>query len=68
MKITANIPDHLIKDLKGLTQKRTLTEALITALSEWLASKELQQKHKELRENPLEFNFSAHDIREVNRK
>lgn len=69
MKITAIIPDKLIKRTNKLAGGANTTESLIIALREWVASKELSGIVKTLRKKPLQ--FAAIDIgsrvRAVNR-
>ena len=69
MKVTANLPDELVNDLRVLSKKKTLTEAMILALTEWVAASGLREKHRELRVKPLEFEgISSANLREVNRR
>lgn len=70
MKVTALIPDQLVKDLKELTDEGTLTNSLITAISEWTALERIKQLNEEIRNKPLEFKkgFTAEKIRNLNRR
>ena len=70
MKVTAIIPDRLVNDVKSLSQGRTITESLISALSEWTAQQHLKNLAEQIRERPLRFvpGFTAQKVRAVNRK
>ncbi len=69
MKVTALIPDDLVKEVKKLASGRNLTESLIIALREWLNIQKLRILRQKVRKNPLKFSpgFSAKSIRELNR-
>jgi len=60
MKITALVPDYLIKQVKKKAKGANLTESLITALKEWVASKELAKIAADVRKTPLR--FASEDI------
>jgi hypothetical protein len=70
MKVTALIPDDLVKDVKQYTGGRNITESLITALEEWLSVKKIQLLNEDIIKKPLEFSkdFSAFENREMNRR
>jgi hypothetical protein len=70
MKVTALIPDDLVKDVKHFTGGKNTTESLITALEEWLSLKKIQSLNEDIVKKPLEFykNFSASKNREINRR
>ena len=70
MKVTAIIPDELIKEVKKLTKGKNITESVTIALKEWLALKKVKELNQVIREEPLEFdvNFSAERARETNRR
>jgi hypothetical protein len=70
MKVTALIPDRLIKDIKVLSQGKNITEALIIALKEWASIKRIQALNKKISQTPLQFrqNFTAAKVRHLNRK
>ncbi len=69
MKVTALIPDQLIKDVKHLSQGKNITNALIIALDEWIAIKKIQALNKKISKKPLRFQqgYSATLIRKLNR-
>jgi hypothetical protein len=70
MKVTALIPDDLVKEVNGLAHGRSLTESLITALREWSSIQRLKSLSDQVRKTPLTFrkDFSAHKVRELNRR
>jgi hypothetical protein len=70
MKVTALIPDDLINEVKELSHGKNITESLIFALREWSRLQKLKNLKEKIKVNPLSFsdNFSAHNIREINRK
>ena len=69
MKITANIPNDLIQNVKKIAKVPTLTEAMILALSEWVALNGLKEKNQELRRSPLKLEgLDSNHLRELNRK
>lgn len=70
MKVTALIPDDLVKEVKHLAGGKNLTESLITALSEWISLKRIKTLNNEIESNPLEFSdaYKAGKVRSLNRK
>jgi len=70
MKVTALIPDDLIKNVKQLTGGKNITESLITALEEWISLKKIQSLNENIMKKPLEFSkdFSAITNREMNHR
>ena len=55
MKVTALIPDDIIKDVQEYTEGKNITDSLIKALSDWLYIKRIQKLNSELRKEPLQF-------------
>jgi len=70
MKVTALIPDELIKDIRQISGEKTLTDALLLALGEWTAIEKIKRLNKEIALHPLEFHegYSADSIRKLNRR
>ena len=70
MKVTAIIPDDVLKDVLVFSEGKNITDSLIKALTDWLYIKRIQKLNAELKKNPLEFKegFSAESIRETDRK
>ena len=70
MKVTAILPDRLVKDVNKLAGGETLTESLTIALQDWSDLQKVKELNEQIRERPLEFNtgFSAATVRKLNRK
>ena len=70
MKVTALIPDGLIEEVKDLSQGKTITDSVIIALQEWVATKRIVALNERIKKTPLVFEagFSAENVRKVNRK
>jgi hypothetical protein len=70
MKVTAIIPDDIIKDVQKFTEGKNITDSLITALNDWLYAKRLDMLNKELSKKPVCFieGFSAESIRKLNNR
>ena len=70
MKITAIIPDDIIKDVQKFTEGKNITDSLITALNDWLYAKRLEMLNQELSKKPVRFvdGFSAENIRKLNNR
>ena len=70
MKVTAILPDHLLKEVKKLTKGKNLTECLIIALEEWSNLRHIRDLNNKIEKTPLKFStdLNAQDIRELNRK
>ena len=69
MKVTALIPDDLVKEVKHLAGGKNLTESLILALNEWISLKKIKSLNNEIESNPLKFSngFTAKKVRSTNR-
>ncbi len=69
MKVTALLPDQLIQDVKNISQGKTITNALIIALNEWISIKKIQVLNKKISQKPLRFQkwYTAEFIRKLNR-
>lgn len=68
MKVTANLPDTLIQELREIEPGKNLTQALQIAIEAWVKRNRIRRVVHEVREQPLEFNTEAEDIREINRR
>ncbi len=70
MKVTALLPDNLIRDIKQYTGAKNITESLVVALNEWLALKKVKELNILIKNHPLHFSsdLSTSKIRELNRK
>ncbi len=69
MKVTAIIPEELIKEVHHYGRGKNLTQSLRIALLEWVALKKLRELNEEIRKNPIEFEdeFSAEKVRGLTR-
>ena len=70
MKVTANIPDKLVSEVKHFSNGKNITESLLIALTEWVNLKHVYELNEKVKYKPLEFKdkFSAAEMRELNRK
>ena len=70
MKITANIPDELIGELKSQHPGENLTDALKNAIVDSVRSYKLKKIIEHVSESPLQFqtDIDAELIRETNRR
>lgn len=70
MKVTALIPDTIIKEVKKYSNGKNITESLVIALEDWVALQKLKNLNSLILEAPLQFRngFSAQKIRKLNRK
>ena len=70
MQVTAIIPDEIISDVQKFTEGRNITDSLIKALNDWLYAKRIENLHKELSKNPVQFKegYSAESIRKRNNR
>ena len=69
MKVTAILPDALVSDVKNLARGKTITESLITALSDWSSQQHIKRLTEKVRKSPLRFitGYSAEKVRGLNR-
>ncbi|MCK4748289.1 MAG: hypothetical protein KAT15_14665 [Bacteroidales bacterium] len=70
MKVTAIIPDEIIKDVQKFTEGKNITDSLIKALNDWLYAKRVENLNEKLARNPVQFKegFSAEGIRKRNNR
>lgn len=68
MKVTAIIDDDMINEAIKFSNAKTITAALKTALEEYIHTQKIKEAIQDLKENgPLEFAYTAEEIRELNR-
>lgn len=69
MKVTALIPEPLIRDVRKLAPRDTLTDSLIHVLNEWTAWQKSLRIAEKVRKSPLNFTGEARSgkLRERNR-
>lgn len=68
MKVTAIIPDDLIADAMELSKAETITETLKVALVNYIRSQKVKQIGATIVSEPLEFKYSAQELRDLNRR
>jgi len=70
MKVTALLPDDIIRDVKEFTGGKNITDSLVKALRDWLYQKRIEKLNRQLSDNPVEFKegFSAEKIRRLNNR
>ncbi|MFC0262757.1 type II toxin-antitoxin system VapB family antitoxin [Fontibacter flavus] len=68
MKVTAIIPDDLINEAMALSQADTITETLKVALISYIRSQKIKQIGVTIVSEPLEFKYSAQELRDLNRR
>ena len=67
MKVTALIPDELVKEVQRLSNAKNITEGLLVALNSYVALKKLKAMGEAINKKPLKFRYTAQDIRDLNR-
>jgi hypothetical protein len=70
MKVTAIIPDSLIREVQQQSGGKNITESITIALKEWRNIKRLKTLNRTVEKNPLVLKSAKSylRIREVNRK
>lgn len=68
MKVTAIIPDDLIAEAMELSKAETITETLKIALHTYIRSQKIKALGGMILSEPLEFKYTAQELRELNRK
>ncbi|SDA71194.1 hypothetical protein SAMN03080617_01853 [Algoriphagus alkaliphilus] len=66
MKITALIPEEMIKEAMELSRAATITDALKTALAQYIAIEKIKRASESLVSEPLEFYYTAEQLRSKN--
>ena len=68
MKVTAIIPDELVKETQALSNAKNITEAMIIALNSYISLEKLKAMGEAINKNPLQFKYSVEEIRDLNRQ
>ena len=68
MKVTAILPDNLIKEVKDLANGKNITESLKIALGEWISLQKIKKLNRRIKQNPIKTDFDPIKIRELNRR
>lgn len=63
MKVTAIIPDELVKDVKRITRGTNITESIIIALQSFTAKQKLLEVMEKVRKEPLVFKKGSRPLR-----
>jgi len=66
MKVTAIISDDLVYCVKECTQSYTVTEAINTALKEWVSMRKIKELNNKITQKPIDIK-NGNKIREINR-
>lgn len=67
MKITAIIPDELVKETQTISNAKNITEAMIIALNTYISIQKLKAMGESINKSPLSFKHTAEELRELNR-
>ena len=67
MKVTAIIPDELVKETQTLSNAKNITEAMIIALNSYVSLEKLKAMGEKINQRPLQFKYTAQEIRDLNR-
>ena len=67
MKVTAIIPDELVKETQLLSNAKNITEAMIIALNSYVSLEKLKAMGEKIDNSPLQFKYTAQQIRDLNR-
>lgn len=70
MKVTAILPDEMIKDVQKYTGGKNITDSLTRALEDWLYTRRLISLKEELDLEPLQFrkDYSADSVRKLSNR
>lgn len=70
MKVTAIVPDELVKEVQQLAKGKNLTESIVKALTEWAALQKIRELNRRVEAHPFKFRpgFSAESERALNRR
>jgi hypothetical protein len=66
MKITAIVPDEMIREAMRYAEADTVTETLKIALTSYIANQKLKELGSYVMEEPLQFKYSAKTLRDKN--
>jgi hypothetical protein len=66
MKVTALIPDEMIREAMELSNTSTVTDALKTALTHYISIEKIKRASENMVTEPLEFYYTAAELRSKN--
>ena len=67
MKVTALIPDELVRETQSISKAKNITEAMIIALNTYISIQKLKAMGESINQHPLKFKHTAEEIRNINR-
>lgn len=68
MKVTAIIPDELVRETQILSNAKNITDAMIIALNNYVSLQKLKAMGEKINKSPLQFKHTAQEIRDINRQ
>ena len=68
MKVTAIIPDELVRESQILSNAKNITDAMIIALNNYVSLQKLKAMGEKINKSPLQFKHTAQEIRDINRQ
>jgi len=68
MKVTAIIPDELVSEAQILSNARNITDTMIIVLKNYISLQKMKAMGEAINEKPLQFSYTAGEIRDLNRK
>lgn len=66
MKVTALLPDEMIREAMEFSETSTVTDALKTALAHYISIEKIKRASASIVSEPLEFYYTADDLRSKN--
>jgi hypothetical protein len=66
MKVTALIPEEMIREVMELSGSSTITEALKIALTHYISIEKIKRASENIAAEPLEFYYTAEQLRSKN--
>lgn len=66
MKVTALLPDEMIREAMELSETSTVTDALKTALTHYISIEKIKRASESIVSEPLEFYYTASELRSKN--
>jgi hypothetical protein len=70
MKVTALLPEDLIREVRKTSGGRNITESIRIALEDYVSRQRLKKAMQKVKEKPLQFldDFTAEKVRSKNRE
>lgn len=70
MKVTALLPEDLIREVRKASGGRNITESIRIALEDYISRQRLKKSMQKVKERPLKFteDFTAEGVRGKNRE